>query len=67
MYRLKPKAEGATEAWRKTLWQPNSYPNHKVTLENFELCHALKVAIATAKTQTAPIPYHIDPIPTLKA
>lgn len=44
--RLKPKAEGG-EAW-----QANSYPNCKVTLENSELYHVLRMAIATAQTQT---------------
>lgn len=39
MCRFKPKAEGATEAWTKTLWQRKLYPKHKVTFEKMELSH----------------------------
>lgn len=31
------EAKDATQVWRKTFLQPNSYPKHKGTLDNFEL------------------------------
>lgn len=61
MCRLKPKAEDVTEARRKTLWQPKSYPKHKVTLENSELCYALKADIATTQAQLSSLLHWPNP------